>query len=347
MRALLLLPLACLLPLAASAGISPSALSNNADVPFSVSETRVEEGYLYKADSFCFSSPLRIDMAAMEDIALLFENTCASCEALPLGFASHGMYSVRIFRDRTSFVDALGQLYRQTPGVYMNGAILLPAETLGLDVAGDKLVPAPGKQADTDTLIHELAHQLTLKGSTWDTPTWFGEGIAEYLRLATDSKGNADAQRVKEAIAPYVIQGRKLGQEFTAPPLERFMNLSRMEFNQATGQAGQFHYGFATLLTWYFLHLDGEGDSANLTRWMQHLQTTPKATAHLRYKLPPNATPEQIAAEKQRLWKEMLATREVYYYEPLLNSRSWQELEAEISRKVQEALGITLHFRQD
>ncbi len=339
-----LLALAPLLPQAASAGISPDALSNNARPPL-VQEQQVEGGYVYQSSCFIFSCPLKVDMGAMEAIARLFENTREACTALPLGFScNQGRYRVTIYRNREEFVASIGSAYAGVPGVYMQGCILLPAETLGLEAVEDKLLKAPGKQPDTDAIIHELAHQLTLRGNTWDTPTWLGEGLAEYLRLATDGEGKADMARVQKAIAPYVAEGRRLGREFPCPPLEQFMSLSRAEFNSARGRAGQFNYAMATLLTWYFLHLDGEGDGAALSGWMQQLRSTPRATAHLRWNLPENATPEQVAAERQRLMQLVASIRENYHYAPLLHGRSWQELEAELATKVEHALGIRLHF---
>ncbi len=340
-QALLLAPL---LPLAAIAGTSPAAPTSHATLP-PLREQQAQGGYLYTSGNFVFFCPLRADMAAMEPIARLFENTCNACTALPLNFAcSNGVYQVRIFRNREHFLDTIGQQYAKAPGVYMQGCILLPAETLGLEAVGDRLRKAPGREADTDTILHELAHLLTLRDATWDTPTWLGEGIAEYVRLAADAEGNFDFAGVKEELAPYITTGRRLGAELSAPPLEQFMNQSRMEFQQAQGKAGHFNYAFATLLTYYFLHLDGKGDAAPITAWMQHLQSTPKATAHLRYNLPANPTPEQVAAERQRLMQEVLATREIYYYEPLLQGRSWPELEKEISHKVEESLGIRVNF---
>ncbi len=350
MKSVLTLPLswaALLLPALGADFAQPWPEQTQA--PVAAVKQHKAEGVLHTTTHFAIFSPVRMPSATQDALARLLEGCHAACTALPLHFpcddaAQPCPYRIELFRNREEYAAAAGTHYAATPGIYHKGAILLPLESLGLRAEGENALPVPGTPLATDTLIHELAHQMTLSGATWDTPTWFGEGMAEYVRLAADGRGGFNFSAVKEAVASCVIEGRRLGRELTLPPLEQVMNQSRTEFQQAQGKAGQLNYAFSTLLTWYFIHLDGEGDAANLKRWFRHLQTTPKATAHLRYNLPENPTREQYEAERARLMQQVLATREVYHYEPLLHGRSWQQLEAEFCLKVKAALGIRVHF---
>ncbi len=307
----------------------------------------------YDTAHFRIFSPVLLSPATQETLARLLEGSYAAVAALPLSpvcdrVARHYTgykYPIVLYRTREDFQRVMPPGYAGATGAYHQGAVLLPLPGLGLRAEGENALPLEGRTLDSDTLTHELVHLLTLRSTYWDTPSWFGEGIAEYIRLAGDGRGNFNFAAVKEAIAPYVITGRKLGRELVLPPLEQVMNMQRAEFQQARGRAGQLNYAVATLLTYYFIHLDGKGDGARLKLWYEQLQSTPKATAHLRFNPPPQATPEQVAAERARLMQEVLATQEHYYYAPLLGGRSWQELEAELSCKLQQALGIRIRFQ--
>ncbi len=315
-------------------------------------EPSMAEGILYDTPHFRIFSDVKLSPSTQEELSRLLEGCYAAVSALPLNPASDRIagdapghyYPIILYRSKEEYLKELGPAYAGSTGACHRGAVLMPLSSLGLRAEGKEAVAVESHKLDSETLTHELVHLLTLRGATWDTPSWFGEGIAEYVRLAADDKGNFNFAGVSEAIAACVIEGRKLGRELRLPPLEQVMNMQRAEFQQARGREGQLNYAFATLLTWYFIHLDGEGGGANLKRWYEHLQGKPKATAHLRYELPENATPEQIKAEQQRLWQQVLNIREIYHYEPLLNGRSWQELEEEFRRKVAQQLGITLLF---
>ncbi len=311
------------------------------------------EVILYDTPHFRLFSPVRLSTATQEALARLLEGTYAAVAALPLNpvcdrVARHYPgyeYPIVLYRTTEDFRQAMPPGYAGATGAYHQGAVLLPLPSLGLRAEGEEALPLEGRSLDTDTLIHELVHLLTLRGARWDTPSWFGEGLAEYIRLAGDGEGNFDFSTVKEAIAPYVITGRKLGRELVLPPLEQVMNMQRAEFQQAGGKAGQQNYAFATLLTYYFIHLDGEGDGARFKQWYEQLQGKPKALSLLRTQLPPDASEKQMEAELARLRQLAFTTREHYYYDALLGGRSWQELEAELSLKLEQTLGIRLRFQ--
>ncbi len=321
--------------------------------------------YIYETAHFRFHSPARLNLATVSEMGRVFEGTYTACRALPLNFPCRRFDSAgdadgddngyqekleaRLFLTRADYAREVGAGFSRSAGVFREPEILVPFESLGIIKKGMSYAMESSGKLDTDTLIHELTHQMSLLGTTYDVPIWFAEGIAEYMRLATYKRGRFNFKGVHKNIGPYIVGGpgtesRQLGRHIIAPPLESMLNVSVRDFQAARGNETQFNYGFSALLVYYFIHLDGKGDGACLKRWMRHLQGTQRVTAGLSIKIPADASKAMIEAAQNLLQKKALSLREEYHYEPLLNGRSWQELEDEFSRKVEKALGIKVSF---
>ncbi len=337
-----------------------------------VKEDEATGEFIYETTHFRFHSPAQLSLQTVSEMGRVFEGTYTACRAIPLNFPCRRFninkeieaegeapaaadekpqekMVARLFLTRQDYAQEVGPGHAESAGLFRGTEILVPFESLGIVKKGRSYAKAPGSKLDTDTLIHELTHQMSLLGITYDIPIWFAEGMAEYVRLATYKNGRFSFKGVKKNIIPYIVGGpgtssRQMGRSISAPPLEQVMNQSAREFQAARGDDIQFNYGFSTLLAYYFIHLDGKGDGARIKRWMRGLQDTPKATSALVAKVPADASPAEIAAVQQRLNQQAMMMKEDYHYDKLLDGRSWDELEEEIEKKVKKALGIEISF---
>ncbi len=326
-----------------------------------VSEDEEKGEYIYETSHFRFYSPEKLALQTVSEMGRVFEGTYTACRMIPLNFpcrrfnvnkevdetqqgeADDGEEKMvaRLFLTKADYDREVGPGMAGSAGLYRTPEILVPFESLGIVKRGRTYSKAAGSKLETDTLIHELTHQMSLLGATYEVPIWFAEGVAEYARLATYKSGRFNFKGVKSNIKPYIIggsgvSGRQLGSSFSAPSMEQFLNMSAQKFQSAQGQATQFNYGFSALLFYYFAHLDGKGDAARLKRWMRELQETQRMGVRVRA----NASAAEIEAAKRKL-NTMQAE---YHYDKLLDGREWSELEEEFSKKIKKALGIEVSF---
>ncbi len=330
-----------------------------------VSEDEDKGEFVYETAHFRFYSPAQLALGTVSEMGRVFEGTYTACRSIPLNFpcrrfdlnkevdADDGEEQekmvARLFLTKADYDKEIGGNFAGSAGLYRTPEVLVPFESLGIEKKGRTYSKAPGSKLDTTTLIHELTHQMSLLGATYDMPIWFVEGMAEYMRLATYKNGKFSFKGVKKNIIPYIVggpgvEGRQLGKKFDAPSLESVMNQSTKEFQAARGDDIQFNYGFSALCVYYFAHLDGKGDGARLKRWMRELQEKPRAAASLSAPVPANATPEQRAEIQRKLNEKAATMKENYYYDKLLDGREWSDIEDEFAKKVKKALGIEVHF---
>ncbi len=317
--------------------------------------------FIYETTHFRFISPAQLSLQTVSEMGRIFEGTYTACRMIPLNFPCRRFnvnkevdetqqgesedgeekMVARLFLTKADYVREVGPSHAQSAGLYRTPDILVPFESLGIVKRGRSYSKAAGSKLEAGTLIHELTHQMSLLGATYEVPIWFAEGVAEYVRLATYKSGRFNFKGVKTNIKPYIVggagvSGRQLGSSFSAASLEKFLNQSSSEFQAAQGEAIQFNYGFSALLFYYFAHLDGKGDGARLKRWMRELQETQRMGVKVRA----DASPAELEAARRKL----STMRADYHYDKLLDGRSWSELEEEFSKKVKKNLGIEVHF---
>tara|TARA_R110000850_G_scaffold202967_30_gene329147 strand:- start:1378 stop:1791 length:414 start_codon:yes stop_codon:yes gene_type:complete len=137
--------------------------------------------------------------------------------------------------------------------------------------------------------------------------------MAEYIAQSGYRSGKFnvnDLSKLKEFVAGYGENnsgGRHLGDEFSAPNLEDFFTQSYESFVKNSN----FNYGLGALVVYYFFHMDGEKDAANIKAFLKELKKGTEA-------------PES--------------------FEALLAGRSWDGLEEDIT-KGWRARGIKINFK--
>lgn len=134
-------------------------------------------------------------------------------------------------------------------------------------------------RSSSDSVIsHELVHQFTPREyfCQSETNSWFIEGIAEYVATIPYRAGTFNLRRHRRALVDYSTgfsrkygRGRNIGTDITVPSLEKFMALPYRRF--AGNSEANFNYAVGMLLTYYFIHFDGDGDAARLKKFNQAL----------------------------------------------------------------------------
>ncbi|MBK1831585.1 hypothetical protein JIN77_12665 [Verrucomicrobiaceae bacterium R5-34] len=292
----------------------------SADVGMEIDESRGDEGeFIYTSPHYEFISNAELSKSVVKRFALLFEATYLYVKALPLGnskahVASGQRYKIYLFEKMEQYYRAGGPV--GSAGVFMGGKeiIMVPFRSLGL------IKGSSSWRVDYDrtnkTLPHEITHQITDREYyAQGARGWYTEGLAEYVAATPYRSGKFSVNAADRAIEQYVTgfsrsdnRGRNLGTDIKAPDLKQFMDQSYASF---TGGNGNYNYGFSALLVTYFCHYDGDEDAANLKNFLRALKAGKKG------------------AEAQ---KELLA------------GRSWDELEAEIS-KGWSRRGVKIEFK--
>lgn len=282
-----------------------------------IKEDPAEGEYVYASPHYEFISDVRLNTSLVRRFSLLFEATNQVCRELPLGMVKpfrQERHRIHLFETREAYVAKGGP--PDSAGVYISrggeGDILVPLTSLGAKKVGSSYSVDHSKE--NTTLSHEITHQLTDVEYFGDGARgWFSEGIAEYVALSGYRSGKFsvnDLARLKAHVTEYGRDGqggRALGTDIDAPRLESFFSQSYESFLSD----GNRNYGLAALIVYYYFHMDGDRDAANIKAFLKGLKAGLE---------PPEA------------------------YEPLLAGRSWEEMEADITQGWRSR-GVRIHFR--
>ena len=123
------------------------------------------------------------------------------------------------------------------------GKVLVPFPSLGLEKRGNRYFKS-GRRVDAKTLSHEITHHMTIGGNAY--PTWFSEGLAEYVGLSYDDNGQVRFGGNKNVIGKFVAGygekgdgGRGIGgRPEVGMSLENFMNHRGSFIGDGFGGAG-------------------------------------------------------------------------------------------------------------
>ena len=273
--------------------------------------------YVYASDHYEFICDVKLNTSVVKRFSLLFEATNQFCRELPLGMTKpfrEERHKIHLFETREAYVKAGGP--PSSAGVYISrggeGDILVPLTSLGVKKVGSNYGVDYDKE--NSTLSHEIAHQLTdVEYFKPGARGWFSEGMAEYIAESGYRSGKFnvnDLSKLKAAVTAYGEDGqggKALGEEFSAPDLQDFMTQSYQSFVENS----RLNYGLGALVVYYYFHMDGDKDAANIKSFLKALKGGKKV-------------PE--------------------VFEPLLAGRSWEEMEADIT-KSWRSRGVKINFR--
>lgn len=285
------------------------------------------DAWIYETRHFRFIADAPIALGSVKEIARIFEGTYTANLALPLNspctryqVCDKGKFRAFLFEKYEKYLAAGG--IKGSAGVFIgrgsgmeNGAILVPFDSLGLEKRGNRYFKS-GRRIDAKTLSHEITHHMTVPGSNF--PTWFAEGLAEYVGLSYDGNGQVRFSGNKTVIAKFVgaygekgTGGRGIGKNPKVGTSLRSFLSAKKSFLGDDNKNTQIGYGVSALLVYYFFHLDGKRDAARAKRYIAALQK--------------GAAPAAAAEE-------------------LLGGRTWSQLEKDICRRLKSALKIEPEF---
>lgn len=282
--------------------------------------------WIYETQHFRFIANAPIALAAIKEIARIFEGTYTANLALPINspcnyfqVCDKGKFKAYLFETYKDYTAAgapngsAGVFIKRGRGME-NGGVYVPFQSLGLEKKGNRYVKG-GKRVNGHTLAHEITHHMTVGDYT--LPTWFAEGIAEYVGISYGGNGVVRFGGNKNVISKYVAGygekgagGRGIGKEpKVSMSLEEFLNYREGFIGQNDVQVG---YGMSALLVYYFFHIDGKRDAARVKKYLKIIQNG--------------------GSLKQA-------------NEALLDGRTWEQLEKEISRRLKSVMKVEPKFK--
>lgn len=246
---------------------------------FRVDELQAGRNFIYNTPHFSLRSDVRLAPDLVREYSIVFESTHYALESLPLGLQpevpSSGHYKVRLFRRHEDFQNSGGHLETEAMYVQKTREILVPLASLGVNIIGEQ-VPLTDR-FDPSPLKHEVTHQLM---HNWLSllPVWFAEGIAEYISAVPFSDGEFDFTRMEQGIKAhlslkYGIHPAPTSGSYSVDviPPEKLMSLSHADWSRALdgGANAVLNYRSSLLLLYFFIHLDGEGNAANVVDYLR------------------------------------------------------------------------------
>ena len=296
-----------------------------------VKEDAATKEFIYRSPHYEFVCDSRLGGNVVREFGRMFEATYLLNCKLPLDLKPtpeplREYFKARLFTNRDDYLAGGG--IQGSGGVYRSGekALMVPLSSLGVKLVGSRVTLDKAGDDDNATLIHEITHQMM---NHWlgALPTWVTEGSAEYTEiLEYNDNGRFALGNLRKRLEDYALRGNYWQ---TGP----FMMLDLKELVEIDGrrwaaaltlevdkprvkgadQATQ-NYASAGLLTYYFYHLDGAGDAANIIAYYR-------------------------ALEGQRNEKEEPAA----FQKHLLRERSYEKLAEDVKKAFKKA-GVSIEF---
>jgi hypothetical protein len=290
-----------------------------------VKEDAATKEFIYRSPHYEFICDSRLGANVVREFGRMFEATYLLNCKLPLDLKPkpeplREFFQAKLFTNEDDYMKDGG--LPGSAGIYMRSdkALKVPLSSLGVKMVGSRVTLDKAGDDDNATLIHEITHQMM---NHWlrHLPTWFTEGSAEYTEiLEYNASGRFTLSGLRGRLKDYAQQANywqtgpmkmldlkelmEIESDAWAAALERPVKIP--DVTGAT-QAGQ-NYGSAGLLTYYFYHVDGKGDAANIIAWLRDIEAGGREVdepALTKKHLLRERTYEQLAADvKKGLKKE-------------------------------------------
>ena len=196
--------------------------------------------------------------------------------------------------------------------------LMVPLSSLGVRLVGTRVTLEQNPNAqDNGTLIHEITHQMM---NHWlpVLPTWFIEGSAEYVEmLEYNSNGKFSLIGLNRQVKAYAENMGRGNKTFMMIDLEELMTIDGRRWAEALGKDGMAleNYGSAGLMTYFFYHLDGKGDAANMIAYLrevENVKTDAESEAAVKKHLLRERSYEQLADEVKKSFRKEGVTIEFF-----------------------------------
>lgn len=249
-----------------------------------VKEDLAARVFVYRSPHYEFTCDSRLRGDVVQEFGRLFEATYLINCKLPLDIRPapeplRTIFHAHLFTRFEDYMRAGGM--QGSAGVYINSkkTLMVPLRSLGVKMSGSGNTVLLEKNSDDDneTLIHEITHQMM---NQWlgCLRIWHVEGSADYMSLLDYNRfGRFDLSNMNRQLKSYLqkMNPEGGGRSFGMVDLEELMNMEHERWAIALAQSGAVsaaNYGSAALLTYYYYHLDGAGDAANMTAFMRGVE---------------------------------------------------------------------------
>lgn len=248
-------------------------------VPEIVVEDAEKKEFIYRSGRYEFHCDSKLTSTVVREFSRIFEATYLLNCSLPLDLKprpeedGQAYFIARLYTNAEDYF-ANGGL-QGSAGVYQRGqkALAVPLSSLGVKIAGSRVLLENSVYEDNRTLIHEITHQMM---NHWlsKLPVWYVEGSAEFVEMLEYDRGKFNLASRKNSLRDYVERGTG-GREMLMLDPEELFGLDSRTWSAALaslrGQAGQ-NYLSAGIMTYYLYFLDGEGDSAPIIAYLRELE---------------------------------------------------------------------------
>ena len=296
-----------------------------------VKEDEATKEFIYRSPHYEFVCDSRLGGNVVREFGRMFEATYLINCKLPLDLKPkpeplREFFKARLFTAKEDYFNNGG--IEGSAGVYRSGdkALMVPLSSLGVKMVGSRVSLDKTGDDDNATLIHEITHQMM---NHWlpKLPTWYTEGSAEYVEmLEYNATGKFSLSGLRQRLESYAVRNNYWQQgPYKMLDLKELMEIDSRTWAAAltnpvqvpnvTGatQASQ-NYGSAGLLTYFFYHVDGNGDAAHMIAYLRELEGL-------------NDEAAELAAVKKHLLRE----------------RSYEQLAADVAKGMKKA-GVEIEF---
>jgi hypothetical protein len=277
-----------------------------------VSEDAEKKEFIYQSRNYEYKCDVRLNKSVVKPFSEMFEATYDYCRTVPLalngsakGRKDGKKLPILLFETKDSYIQAGGP--PSSAGVFMtmNNTVMVPLESLGVKKVGSGYMVDRSKS--NRTLSHELTHQLTPHAYYEEGAMgWFTEGIAEYISTTPYQNGTYRVRGNLDDIKAYVTGfgkegkgGRNISETINLQSLKSYMLQSYSSFTSDSS----FNYGFGQLMTYYFIHMDGNGDRKRLVAFLKALHEGKTGEEALAFLLD-SLTFEELEKEIAAKWKK-------------------------------------------
>ncbi|MDF1826180.1 MAG: hypothetical protein P1U68_16155 [Verrucomicrobiales bacterium] len=163
---------------------------------------------LYFTPHFSFQTDEDVSPAFISEAARIYEGSYLALSLLPHGLlfspAEGKAHFEGSFMDDRRFDEIAREKLKTIPGQQVVGLylgdekrLLVPYSSLGAERLGSRLTLR--KRSDTTTLVHEIVHQVMHRYLPV-LPTWFSEGMAEYLSAVPYQNGRFEFRNAERGL---------------------------------------------------------------------------------------------------------------------------------------------------
>jgi len=283
------------------------AVAESIDVKMTAEDAAASR-WQYESAHFAIESDTKLPVPVVREFAAVFEATRAAVVAMPLGLAYGGesrKFPVVMLSNLVDYGKAGGN--SGSGGTYNieTGQMLVFLPNLGIK-------PGVGAmtldyQRNIFVLKHEVTHEVL---GPWYLylPMWLNEGFAECMAATPYTRGRYGFQGLDPALHDYLLKWRTNPnqRELLFIPPARLMSLDSEQWNAGVAaQSAYPYYNSAALLTEYFLHIDGHGDSANLAAFFDDIRRGVSVHEAEAKRLLRGRTRESLTAEVQNYARKL------------------------------------------